>query len=110
LYKKTTLEDRRRKVLKLPFKFKYLNCEVVFEVSSRIARTDEESSDEEDDQIHDKPMLLYKVQYNFRDVISNLGAPYSRCIVIAKQNKDSESLIMMKEFKTTTKTLLSFCI
>jgi len=49
LYKKTTLEDKRRKVLKLPFKFKYLNCEVVFEVSSRIARTSDESSDEEDD-------------------------------------------------------------
>jgi hypothetical protein len=47
LYKKTTLEDKRRKVLKLPFKFKYLNCEIVFEVSSREARSDE-SSDEED--------------------------------------------------------------
>jgi hypothetical protein len=97
-------------VLKLPFKFKYLNCEIVFEVSSRIARASDESSDEENDEIQDKPMLLYKVQYNFRDVISNLGSPHSKCITIAKQNKDSESLLVMKEFKTTTKTLLSFCI
>lgn len=93
----------KAKHIKLPFKFKYIKQDVIFEVSSCLDNT-------RPGDVRNVESLLFSSTFQFEDLLLNKGHFNKPALINENLYETSQASILMQEQITTHKTLISFCI
>lgn len=99
--------NQRTQQLKFAFKFKYIKSDIIFEVMS-IVDTSQQKKKYYDDVLPRD--LLYRAQFNFEDVIQKKNTPLKPNVVEFTNDASNRVQLILREFKVTQKTLVSFCL